>query len=118
MVNYVRGEMIRMHRAIMNPPKGMHIDHIDMDTLNNQRSNLRVCTHQENLRNRESAKGSSSKYKGVCWDKSRHKWFASIKMDVGKQLNLGRYDSELTAADAYNQKAQELFGDFARLNNL
>ncbi|MEA3222695.1 MAG: HNH endonuclease [Thermodesulfobacteriota bacterium] len=118
MVNLVRGEVVRMHRAIMQPLGGMRVDHVDMNTLNNQRSNLRICTHQENLRNRKSAKGSTSCFKGVCWDKSRKKWFASIKEDVGKQLNLGRFDSELAAAQAYNQKATELFGDFARMNEI
>lgn len=116
MVNWVQGKVIRMHQQIMTPPEGMRIDHIDMDGLNNQRKNLRICTHQQNLRNRESTKGSSSQYKGVCWDKERKKWMATIKKDIGQQLYLGRYDSEELAALAYNKKATELFGEFARPN--
>ena len=116
MVNRKRFPMIRMHREIMKPPEGLKVDHINMDTLNNQRDNLRLCTHQQNLRNRKSCKGSTSRFKGVCWDKSRTKWMATIKVDVGQQKYLGRHDSEVVAARAYNNAAINLFGDFARLN--
>jgi len=62
-----KGKTIRIHRLVMNAPKGMMVDHIDHNTLNNQKSNLRICTHtqnQQNQKNRQHGRGSS-KYKGV-----------------------------------------------------
>ena len=67
-----------MHRQILNAPKGMVVDHKDGNGLNNRKSNLRLCTPAQNVRNRRPALGSSSKYKGVSRDKSRRKWLARI----------------------------------------
>ena len=58
-----------MHRLIMNVPIKMEVDHIDRNGLNNQKSNLRIVTHQQNSMNSKKQKGSSSKYKGVTFDK-------------------------------------------------
>lgn len=60
---------------------------------------------------------TSSVYKGVCWDKNRCKWMSSIKIN-GKNKYLGRFDSEVDAANAYNIAALELFGEFAQVNVL
>lgn len=65
--------------------------------------------------NREKQKGTSSKFKGVCWHKRDNGWRAYIRKD-GKQLYLGLFTSEAEAACAYDVKAKELFGEFARLN--
>lgn len=105
-----------MHRFILNPPIGQLIDHKDGDTLNNKKSNLRFCTPQENQRNKNSYKGSVSKFKGVCWDKSRKKWTAKINFEGTK--NLGRFEKETEAARAYNVAAKELHGEYARLNKV
>lgn len=59
----------------------------------------------------------TSKYKGVTWDKGRNKWQSRIKKD-GKSIYIGRYVSEEEAGRAYNKKAIELFGEFAKLNIL
>jgi hypothetical protein len=101
-----------MHCIIMDH-KG--IDHIDGNGLNNQRSNLRFATHQQNQMNRGKLKGTSSKYKGVSLDKRSNKWNSYIKKDQ-KVIYLGLYYDEVEAAKAYDQKAIELFGEFARLN--
>ena len=106
---------IKMHREIMKVTKGIEVDHVDGDGLNNCRSNLRLCTHQQNHFNTSSRRNSSSKYKGVIWDKSRGKWQAKIKHG-GKTVHLGRFASEDTAATAYNRAAMEFYGEFARLN--
>lgn len=80
-----------MHREIMNYPEGMHIDHIDGNGLNNQRSNLRICTCQENQRNRHGAQSNSkSGVKGVSWHKTSGKWRAVIKVN-GKHKQIGEY---------------------------
>jgi hypothetical protein len=91
------------------------IDHIDGDKSNNSIENLRACSHQQNMRNSNSRKNSSSKYLGVNWDKRREKWRAKIKVDV-QQSHLGYFTCEKEAARAYNKAAAEHFGEFANLN--
>ena len=108
---------IRMHRVIMNCPEDKQIDHINHNTLDNRKCNLRICTFPENQRNRLPRLNCSSQYKGVCWHKQNKKWVSRIKLDQ-KNYSLGSYDSEIEAARAYNTKATELFGNFAVLNNV
>ncbi len=105
-----------LHREIMNCPKGMVVDHIDGDTYNNTRKNLRICTHQQNMFNQKTqTRKKTSKYKGVHWLTREKKWRAKIKHNQ-KSITLGYFDCEEKAAFAYNEKAKELFGEFACLN--
>lgn len=106
---------IFMHRFIMSPKKGQIIDHIDGDGLNNQRLNLRFCTHSQNIMNGPSRLGSSSKYLGVSWHALNKKWKVQIQ-HKGKNNHIGTYESEEEAALAYNVCASFMFGAFARLN--
>lgn len=107
---------VTLHRLVLGDiPKGMQIDHIDRNTLNNRRSNLRIVTPLQNVLNRESFKGSSSKYKGVAFEKDRKRWKASICVN-GVLKNLGRYKVERDAAIAYNQAAKKYFPDQCLLN--
>lgn len=82
------------------------IDHIDhttsKDDSNNRISNLRSVTTRQNA-SRHSTTGYSE-YVGVSWDKSREKWYSSIRIAGGSNKFLGRFDTELEAAEAY-QKA-------------
>lgn len=87
--------------------RGFVIDHIDGDKTNNKVSNLREVSPRGNRVNYTKDNKYSSKYTGVCWDKSRNKWFASIKIN-GKQKNLGRFNSEYDAHLAYENKLKEL----------
>ena len=105
-----------MHREILGitDPK-INVDHLDGDGLNNQRSNLRVCTDSQNGANRGKQKNNKSGYKGVHWNKKTKKWAAQIQYHK-KVLNLGYYSDIIEAAKAYDKKALELFGEFARLN--
>jgi hypothetical protein len=109
------GETIFMHREIMRPPKGMVVDHKDGNKSNNCRSNLRVCTRGDNQRNQRKQSRGTSRFKGVCCDKRDRKWRAQYGYR-GQHYTIGRFDTELEAARAYDRMAVELFGDFARLN--
>ena len=109
-----RGKTIFMHREIMHAPDGMVVDHIDGNGLNDHPRNLRLCTHRQNAYNSRSASGTS-KYKGVTYDKTTGKWRASINHN-GKHYHLGLFDTEIEAAQAYDEKAGELFGQYAYLN--
>lgn len=108
---------IRMHRQIMGEPEGMEVDHEDSSGLNNQRSNLRVAAHWQNLANRAIQKNNTSGYRGVSWSKQNKKWWAQQYIN-SKTVSLGYYDNILDAARAYNKAALERYGKFARLNPL
>jgi len=110
-----RGKTIRMHREIMRAPKGLLVDHIDHNGLNNRKSNLRLCTNAQNCYNQRANANGTSKYKGVSWYKCSRKWSARVRCD-GKFYNLGDYEDEIKAAVVYDKMAKELFGEFACLN--
>ena len=121
--NEGRRRMVYMHREIMGLIQGdvTQVDHKSRQGLDNQRSNLRQCTTVQNGANRKKQSTQSlSKYKGVSkYPNSHHKkpWAAAIKYH-GKHIYIGMYADEDEAARAYDEKAKELFGDFARLNNV
>lgn len=101
-----------MHTFLM--PEPVEIDHRDGNGLNNQRGNLRECTHLENLRAfRRKRNGASSVFRGVS--KHREKWLAGIRVN-GKTIYLGQFLIEKNAALAYDKAAREFFGDFAAPN--
>lgn len=100
-----------MHNVIMNPQKGLEIDHIDNNGLNNQRINLRICTHSQNLMNQNKQRGR--KYKGVS--KFREGYRSYLKYE-GRFISLGVYKTEKEAAKAYDKGAIKYFGDFANTN--
>lgn len=103
-----------LHRDIMGNPEGMVVDHINGNTLDNRRYNLRVCSVTENVRN-SAPQAGTSRFKGVHWDKEKNKWYAGIKFER-KQVFLGRFSSEEEAALAYDNAAKSFFGAYARLN--
>lgn len=113
----LRGKEIYMHREIMGFPDGM-VDHIDQNKLNNCKSNLRICNASQNTMNRSKFNQKySSSYKGVSYDKNAKKWRAQIIKDK-KRIHIGWYKTEIEAGKAYNEKAIELYGEFACLNKL
>jgi hypothetical protein len=109
------GKPLAMHRVIMDAPKGLFVDHIDHDGLNNRKSNLRLCTRKQNRRNRRPNRGGTSKYKGVHWSKSCKKYRAAISHNK-KRFCLGYFRDEIEAAKAYDEAAKKFFGEFAYLN--
>ena len=108
---------IKMHTAIMGKIKGLEIDHINGDRLDNRKENLRHVTHLQNVQNKASDKNTSSQYKGVHWCKERKRWKSQIAID-GKHYHLGLYRNEKDAAYVYNVWAEYFFGAYARLNTV
>ena len=100
-INGKRGEE-RMHQLIMGTRNTEYVDHIDGNGLNNQKNNLRVCTHRENCMNRHPRKlgKTSSKYPGVTWNKRSQKWNAQAQID-GVHKHIGTYSNEEDAYAAY-----------------
>lgn len=108
-----KGFGIYMHRAIMNPSKGKAVDHINGNTLDNRKANLRICAHRENLRNRGKQCNNTSGYKGVSWHKQMKKWTARI-MANNKYMSLGLFCRKEDAAEAYKKASKKYHGEFSQ----
>lgn len=127
---YANYKMVLMHREIVERFLGRKlkrnelIDHKNRNGWDNQKCNLRVCTHQQNCWNSKWGNGSSkfngvslvkSKSNGIRYHRNRKKWLVRIKKD-NKSIFVGLFSNEVEAARAYDGKAKELFGEFAHLN--
>ena len=108
-----KNRCIKMHRQIMGHPEGKFVDHIDGNTLDNRRCNLRVATHSQNIANSTLRNQKLSEFRGVFRQKNR--WRVLIRSE-GQGHYLGSFISEIAAANAYDQAARRLHGQFARLN--
>jgi hypothetical protein len=111
--------IILMHRQIMRALPWMEVDHRNtVRTLDNRKSNLRLCRKHQNYCNRGKYKsGVTSKFKGVCWSKVAGKWSAQITVNY-KKKHLGYFDDPYQAAEAYDQAALRHHGEFARTNRM
>lgn len=116
---------VRMHRLIMElcgyDLTGKVVDHINHNTLDNTKNNLRVCTQAENTRNRGSQKNNTSGYKGVWQNRNIYKdkiyisWAAQIRHNT-KKIHLGCFKTKEEAYKAYCDACINYHGEFAKLN--
>lgn len=107
---------IMMHRVVVGlTDLDLFVDHINGNGLDNQKSNLRICSQSKNSMNQSPQLNRSSIYKGVCYHKLAKKWQSYIKIN-GKLKYNGLFVNESDAAIAYNNMAAELFGKYAKLN--
>jgi hypothetical protein len=105
----------KMHKMLMGRNKGMVIDHINRNKLDNRIENLRICTPKENSYNTSKPKNSKNKYKGVKKQGKTGKWTASITKDKEKR-EIKNIATEKEAAEIYDMMAEELFGEYAGKN--
>jgi hypothetical protein len=108
----VDGQRLLAHRvavglAVGDEPEVHHVDH---DVQNNSPMNLKKMSHQENCNLRRKREGTSSKFLGVSWDKSRGKYKSRIKLKNGTTKHLGYFAAQDDAADAYNKASIEEYG--------
>lgn len=107
-------ENVFLHRHFL--PDSECVDHINHDSLDNRRANIRSCTRAENSMNTTSRKNSTSKYLGVWWEKGTQRWMAKIRVNgKSKYLKCSKTDEEICAR-AYDEAAKEYHGEFANLN--
>ncbi len=107
---------VTMHRQIMDFPKDIMIDHINGNGIDNRRSNLRFATYSQNLANMRSVAPSTSRFKGVYWDKKANAWGSTIQHEK-ERIFIGYFNDEYAAALAYDAHARELFKEYAYLND-
>ena len=103
----------RLHRLVMDCPEDMIIDHVNRDRLDNRKSNLRICTTQQNSWNHSVCSRNTSGTTGVSWNEYCNKWYAQIMIN-GKTINLGYYDKYEDAIQARKDAEDTYFGDFKR----
>jgi len=103
-----RRTTVSMHREIMDAPEGMVVDHINHETLDNQRKNLRVCSSADNMKNIRSKQGTVL---GVRWREFSQRWIANIKID-GQLIHLGTFIEFDEALAARKEAEIKYFGDF------
>ena len=110
-------EMLYMHRVIMKTPKYLQVDHKNHNSLDNQRTNLRNCTQEQNRQNmRKYSNAFMSKFKGVFYSpKSIKKWEVELGFQK-KRIHIGNFKEEHHAALAYDLWATHLYGEFAQTN--
>jgi len=107
---------VLLHTFILGEPEnGYVIDHINGNSLDNRRLNLRYCTIGQNLMNSRKRINCTSKYKGVHWDSNSKKFKAQIQIN-GKRTHIGLFNKEIDAANAYDKYAEKYYGEYAKTN--
>jgi hypothetical protein len=102
-----------MHRIISNALEGAEVDHINGNTLDNRKENLRLCTHSENIKNQKLRSNNKSGYKGVYFCKNNQKWRSSIRVN-GKKFYLGSFNNPEEAYASYCDASKKYHGEFGR----
>lgn len=111
-----KDKSLSMSRFIMNAPSGICIDHINGDTLDNRKSNLRFCSHiQNHFAARTRKDYFASKYRGVSWSTKDKIWFSQIYYNW-THIFIGHFKSEIEAAIARDFFSHMLHGEFAQIN--
>lgn len=117
--SYKDGKIIYLllHRFLMGVSPGIKkvVDHKDLNTLNCQKENLRICSYNQNNMNQRIRKNNTSGYKGVSWSKRDKKWEAYINLNK-KKIHLGLYFSPELAYEAYCVASLKYHNDFGRIS--
>lgn len=109
---------LSMSRTIMCAPIGLMVDHINGDSLDNQRHNLRLATNQQNQHNQTRLRrDNTTGYKGVYLNSRSGNYVSQIYFNK-RRIPLGTRHTRKEAAMLYNEAALKYFGEFAALNRI
>jgi hypothetical protein len=107
---------VYMHKLLCPVPEGKIADHVNRNSLDNRKENLRPATQKQNVWNRKfTRKGGKTRYNGIRWDKNKEKWQVRLTIN-GRRKSFGYYADEIEAAKAYDRAAKKYRGEFAVLN--
>lgn len=104
-----------LSRYLLYYPENMDVDHINCNRLDNRLKNLRFVTPEQNSRNKKSRKNTTSKYKGVSYNKINKNWRSILNFNK-KTIQCGSFKTEKEAALAYDEKARQFHGEYGRYN--
>lgn len=109
-------KQIQLHRLLTNCPDDMIADHINGNKLDNRKSNLRICTKQQNAMNCKVSKNNTSGVTGVTWNKQNNNWIAQISINR-KNIHIGSFDKFEDAKKARREAEDKYFGEYAYSNS-
>lgn len=111
-LTYKDGKYIYLHRLLLNARAGEYVDHINFNTLDNRKINLRICTNAQNLQHRSKlTKINTSGHHGVSFDKERGKWHVEIQYNNHRKF-IGYYKDIDSAIVARKQAEEKYFGEY------
>jgi hypothetical protein len=118
LMSRINNKIVRMHRLIMNVrDKNMIVDHINHNTLDNRKNNLRIASSSQNNMNKTKQSNNTSGITGVSWDKRKKKWRAYIKIN-NKHSELGLYDNFEDAVNTRRDAEEKYFGEYSYKNSI
>ncbi|NJO48255.1 MAG: Fis family transcriptional regulator [Leptolyngbyaceae cyanobacterium RM2_2_4] len=105
---------IHLHRFVLGiTDPNVEVDHINGNSLDNRKENLRITSRVQNMRNRTHIVLAKSGYRGVYFKKNVYKpWYSRIRLDNGKDKHLGYHYTAEEAAKAFDKAAKEIYGEF------
>lgn len=112
----INKQMFLMHRLLTKCPKGLQVDHINHNKLDNRKVNLRICTQHFNQMNERISKNNTSGFTGVSYDKRDNKWDAYLMFNR-KKISLGSFDDIKDAIKARKDGEQKYYGEFSYDNS-
>lgn len=112
-VGFADGKKVKLHRLIAAARAGEEVDHINGDSLDNRKDNLRCCSHAENMRNQKARAKKVPARKGVYYvpTQKTNPWRA-VAWDGVRTIHLGYFPTEEQAYETYRKKAKEIYGEF------
>lgn len=118
LMSRINNKIVRMHRLIMDvKDKNVVVDHINHDTLDNRKNNLRIASSSQNNMNKIKQSNNTSGITGVSWDKRKKKWRAYIKIN-SEHSELGFYDNFEDAVNARRNAEEKYFGEYSYKNSM
>ena len=106
-----------LHRYLLNAPANLQVDHRNRNTLDNRKSNLRICSVKDNNRNHSKNCNNKSGYKNIYKVKNRELWKVAIRADGNEYVKYFKLDELNQAIEWRNEVLKRVHGEYANLDN-